>query len=52
MLSQNENALQVYKDAIGLSDGEVKALESMTIKGDLHLVLLLTNQELRILKLK
>ncbi|EDP71168.1 ASPIC/UnbV domain protein [Flavobacteriales bacterium ALC-1] len=52
ILSQSNNELQVYKNVIGLSEGEVKAIESILIKDDLHFVVMLANQELRILKLK
>jgi hypothetical protein len=52
ILNQSNKELQVYKGAIGLNEGEVKAIESITIKGDLHLIVMVANQELRILKLK
>lgn len=52
ILGQNNNELHVYKDAIGLSKGEVKAIASILIKGDLHLLSMNGNKELRILKVK
>lgn len=52
MLTNKNDKIALYKDVMGFSQGEVKAIESILIKGDLHLVILLANQELRILMLK
>jgi hypothetical protein len=52
ILTQNNKKLKVYKDAIGLSNGKVKTIERIFIKGELHLLLLYANKGLRILKVK
>ena len=48
----NSNKTSIYKDLISLSNKEVKAIERISIKGKLHLLLMHPNAELSILKLK
>lgn len=52
VLNQKKNKLKVYKDVMSLSNGEVKAIERIFIKGELHLILLQANKGLGILKVK
>ena len=52
VLAQNNNKIALYKDLISLSTKEVKAIESIFIKGELHLLLMFVDQGLDILKLK
>ena len=51
VLTKDNDQIKLNKDFISLSDGDVKAIESIFIKGELHLLLMYSNQELRILKL-
>ncbi|GAA4890060.1 VCBS repeat-containing protein [Flaviramulus aquimarinus] len=46
------NEIIVYKDLISLSNKEIKAIESIFIKGKLHLLLMHPNEGLSILKVK
>ena len=48
----DNNKIALYKDLISLSSKEVKAIESIFIKGELHLLLMDADQGLDILKLK
>ena len=48
----NDNKISIYKDLISLTNKEVKAIESIYIKGELHLLLLCVNDELSVLKVK
>ena len=52
VLAHNNNKIALYKDLINLSSKEVKAIESIFIKGELHLLLMYADQGLDILKLK
>jgi len=53
LLKQNkDNKTSIYKDLISLTNKEVKAIESILIKGKLHLLLMNANKELSILKVK
>tara|TARA_R110002049_G_scaffold44913_2_gene131406 strand:+ start:1286 stop:4561 length:3276 start_codon:yes stop_codon:yes gene_type:complete len=48
----SDDEISVYKDLMSLTNKEVKAIESISIKGKLHLLLMHPNAELSILKLK
>jgi hypothetical protein len=48
----NNNKISIYKDLLSLSNKEVKAIEIIFIKGELHLFLLHANEGLSILRLK
>ncbi len=52
VLTHNNNKIDLYKDLISLSNREVKAIERVFIKEELHLLLLYADQGLGILKLK
>jgi hypothetical protein len=52
VLTKDNDQIKLYKDVVSLSNGDVKAIESIFIKGELHLLLMCANQELRILKIK
>ncbi|MBC2843572.1 VCBS repeat-containing protein [Winogradskyella flava] len=52
ILTKDNDQITLYKDFVRFSNGDVKAIESVFIKGELHLLLLNANQELTILKLK
>jgi len=52
VLTHNTNKIALYKDLISLSTKEVKAIESIFIKGELHLLLMYADEGLGILKLK
>ena len=53
LLTHNSNdEISVYKDLMSLTNKEVKAIESIFIKGELHLLLLNANEQLSILKVK
>ncbi|MGK0254980.1 MAG: hypothetical protein ACI9OE_002496 [Mariniflexile sp.] len=48
----SDNNIFMYKDLISLTNKEVKAIERIVINGKLHLVLMNSNKELSILKVK
>lgn len=50
ILTQSETKIASYKDVMGIVDGDVKAIERIFIKEDLHLLVLCANKGLFILK--
>ena len=48
----NNDKIGIYKDQVIISNKEVKGIESIFIKGQLHLLLMHPNEELSLLKLK